>query len=329
MSENLPGGAGIHYEKDGDKFKLTSLLPTNGWSMKAIHWLEWLQKTEYNGSKIRHALNGGEESIVLDGVRFRPDGYTIVGGVEHFLMFMGCCFHRCTCEVSLRSPTDDEKYKRDQLIKKLCSKRGVYKEIFECEFDKMKIDMEENEVSCFFGKLRKKQMVSEANIFKKVQSGLFYGFLCCDIESPPEVIKRWMQLGWPTIPTHITPTEDMIQPVIADKMRQRNIKIAENQLTLVFHEKNYTITTDLYLFYRKIGMKMSNLRWAIEYTKDKPVKNFIDTMTQHRKDAERVGNKALVTLYKLIINSRKDSIHLTIILTCFGYTSCLISSLLK
>ena len=306
MSENLPGGCGIYLERVDEKFKLNCLLPTNGWSMKAVHWLEWLQKTEYPNAKIRHALNGGEESIVLDGVRFRPDGYTIVEGVQHFLMFMGCAFHRCTCDVSMRSPTDDENHKRDQLIRKLCSKHGVYKEIFECDFDKKKIDMEENEVSCFFGKLRKKQLVSEADIFQKVQSGKFYGFLCCDAQSPPEVVDRWMKLGWPTIATHVSPTEDMVQNGIAAEMRQRKIKVAENQLTLVFNEKDYIMTTDLYLFYRKIGMKMSNLRWAIEFTKDKPVKHFIDTMTQHRKDAERDGNKALVTLYKLIINSRKD-----------------------
>ena len=306
MSEHLPGGSGIYLEKVGEKFKLNCLLPTNGWSMKAVHWLEWLQKTEYPNSKIRHALNGGEESIVLEGVRFRPDGYAIVEGVQHFLMFMGCCFHRCTCNASLRSPTDDEQHKRDQLIKKLCSKHGVYKEIFECDFDKKKIDMEENEVSCFFGKMRKKQLVSESEIFQKVQSGKFYGFLCCDAESPPEVVNRWMKLGWPTIATHVSPTEDMVQPGMASEMRQRKMKVAENQLTLVFNEKDYIMTTDLYLFYRKIGMKMTNLRWAIEFTKDKPVKHFIDTMTQHRKDAERDGNKALVTLFKLIINSRKD-----------------------
>ena len=304
MSQHLPGGAGIYYQKADEKFTITSLLPTNGWSMSAIHWLEWLQKTEYVGSKIRHAMNGGEKSVVLEGVRFKPDGWTVVNGVQHFLMFMGCCFHRCTCEVSLRSPTDDEKYKRDQLIKRLCSKHGVYKEIFECEFNRQKIDMAENDVSCFFGKLRKKQKVTEKEIFQKVEEGTFYGFLSCDIESPPEVIKRWMQLGWPTIATHVSPTEDMIQAGIADEIRRRNIKIGEKQLSLVFHEKEFILTTDLYLFYRKIGMKMSNLGWAIEYTKDTPVKNFIDTMTQHRKDAERDGNKALVALYKLIINSR-------------------------
>lgn len=308
MSQKLPGGAGIYYQKEeNEKFKLTCLLPTNGWSMKGIHWLEWLQRTEYPGSKIRHALNGGEKSIVLESTRFRPDGWTIVNGVQHFFMFMGCCFHRCTCEVSLRSPTDEKTHRRDQLIKKLCSKHGVYKEIFECQFDRQKIDMVENDVSCFFGKLRKKQMVSEYDIFQKVESGQFYGFLCCDLESPPEVVERWMQLGWPLIATHVSPTEDMVQPAIAEEIRQRKLKIGENQLSLVFNESNYILTTDLYLFYRRVGMKISNLRWAIEYTADTPVKNFIETMTQHRKDAERVGNKALVALFKLIINSRTDS----------------------
>lgn len=305
--KNLPGGAGIFYERHDDKFKITHLLPTSGWSMKSILWLEWLQETKYKEIKIRHALNGGEKSIVLENVRFKPDGFCQVDEVSHYLFFNGCYYHTCHCKTSRESKLSKASYERDQLLKKICSKHGRYIAISECEFDRLGVKMEENSVSCFFDALINKRLVSEEAIFKKIEQGTFYGFLCCDVTSPQKVIDRWMQLGWPTIPTHVTPTVDMIQPAIAEEMKQRKIKIGENQLTMVFNENEYVMTTDLFQFYSRIGMKMSNIKWCLEFTKDTPVKRFIETMTQHRKDAERVGNKALVTLFKLIINSRIDS----------------------
>ena len=312
MKENLPGGAGIYYQKKDSKFTITSLLHQSGWSLKAIHWLEWLQKTEYNDFKIRHAMNGGEVSKVIDGVRFQPDGFCTVAGVEHFFMFHGCYYHKCTCSISMSSPHSDKRQERDELIKKLCQKTGVYHEIFECEFDKLDVHMQENDVSCFFGELLKKQKVSETEIFEKIKSGKFYGFICVDVHSPPDVVRRWSQLGWPTIPTHFTPTEEMIQSNIAAELRSRKIKIGENQLTLVFNQKEFLMTTDLFLFYHRIGMEMTNIKWAVEFTKAKPVKKFIETMTNHRKKAEREGNKALVELFKLIVNSSYGSFAINV-----------------
>ena len=312
MMENLPGGAGIYYQKKDSKFSITSLLDQSGWSMKAIHWMEWLKQTKLKGFKIRHAMNGGEVSKVIDGVRFQPDGFCTFAGVEHFFMFHGCYYHKCSCSISMNSPHSDKRKERDEMIKKLCQKAGIYHEIFECKFDKLGVNMKENDVSCFFGQLSKKQKVTETEIFTKIQSGKFYGFVCADVNSPPEVVRRWSQLGWPTIPTHFTPTEEMIQPAIAAELRNRKIKIGENQLTLVFNQTEFLMTTDLYLFYHRIGMKMTNLKWAIEFTKAKPVKNFVQTMTNHRKKAEREGNKALVELFKLIVNSSYGSFGLNV-----------------
>ena len=312
MEQNLPGGAGIYYQKEDSKFTVTSLLHQSGWSMKSILWLEWLQETQYGKSKIRHALNGGEQSVLLENVRFKPDGLCEVDGVTHYLFFNGCRYHTCHCKTSQDSPHSKSTYERDFLLKSLCSRHGQYIGISECEFDILGVNMKENSVSCFFDKLMNKKMVSEEAIFKKIEQGKFYGLLCVDVHSPPEVVRRWSQLGWPTIPTHFTPTEEMIQPDIAAELRSRKIKIGENQLTLVFNQNEFLMTTDLYLFYHRIGMKMSNIKWAVEFTKAKPVKHFVETMTSHRKKAEREGNKALVELFKLIVNSSYGSFGLNV-----------------
>ena len=311
MTKSLPGGAGIYYQPKDGKFSIINLLPRNGWSMKAILWLEYLQKTNFDGTIIRHALNGGEKSIVLDGVRFKADGFCVYNGVNHYFFFNGCRYHKCNCQNSLKSPYRDQNYERDQKLKKICSKHGKHIEIFECQFDKLKIRMEENKVSCFFDKMMRNQLVTQQDIFNKIENGKFYGIICCDVRSPPDVVQRWSQLGWPPIPTHVTPTVDMIQPAIAAEMEKRNVKL-EKQLTLVFNEKEHVMTTDFFQFYLKKGLKMSNLKWALEYTRDTPVKKFINTMTQHRKDAERNGNKPLVELYKLIVNSSYGSFGLNV-----------------
>lgn len=42
---------------------------------------------------------------------------------------------------------------------------------------------------------------------------------------------------------------------------------------------------------------------AIEYSKDRPLKKFIDKMVECRKEADRLNQKDLVQIYKLVVNS--------------------------
>ena len=59
----------------------------------------------------------------------------------------------------------------------------------------------------------------------------------------------------------------------------------------------------LFKFYKKIGMKITNLQLAIQYSKDKPLKKFIEKMVECRKQADRNKQKDLVQIYKLVVNS--------------------------
>ena len=130
----------------------------------------------------------------------------------------------------------------------------------ECKFDSLKIKMPANSVSCFFEKMVNKSTVEENEILEKVRAGKFYGFVACDIRSPEEVINRWKNFWGGPIFAHVTPTEDMLQPGIAAELKRRKVKISENQLSLAFHHDAYIMTTELFLFYEKIGLKMSNLQ---------------------------------------------------------------------
>lgn len=312
MTMALPGGAGIYFRKEGEKFVVESLLNNSGWSFKAIKWLEYLQQTHFKGHVIRHAMNGGEKSMQLDGTNFKPDGYCLIDGIHHFFFFQGCRYHACHCKTSKDSPFSSKNVARDQLLRKICSENGRYVEIKECHFDSMKIKMTSNKVSCFFDKMVNKGMVKEDEILQKIRSGQFYGFISCDIRSPEEVVNRWKNFWGGPIFAHVTPEEDMLSSEMVAELKQRKVKISENQLSLVFNHDAYIMTTDLFLFYEKIGLKMSNLQWALEFTKDTPCRSFVEKMTDLRKKAERDGNGALVELFKLVINSSYGSFGLNV-----------------
>ena len=55
----------------------------------------------------------------------------------------------------------------------------------------------------------------------------------------------------------------------------------------------------MFKYYHSRGMKMSNLEFCVEYTRDKPIADFVQKMTEHRKQATRDGNKELQMLYKV------------------------------
>ena len=68
----------------------------------------------------------------------------------------------------------------------------------------------------------------------------------------------------------------------------------------------YTLSYDLFKlfkFYKNIGMEITNLQLAIQYSKDKPLKRFIEKMVECRKQADRNNQKDLVQIYKLVVNS--------------------------
>ena len=312
MMMPLPGGAGIYYRKKDEKFLVESLLKPAGWSYKAVKWLEYLQEKQFEGNVIRHAMNGGEKSFRLNGTNFKPDGYCLIDGIHHFFFFHGCRYHVCNCRTSKESPFSSKNIDRDELLRKICSQNGRYIEIKECEFDELKIKMTSNKVSCFFEKMIAKGMVKEDEILQKIRSGQFYGFVSCDIHSPEEVVKRWKNFWGGPIFAHVTPTEEMMNPAMVAELKRRKVKITENQLSLVFNHESYIMTTELFLFYEKIGLKMSNLKWALEFTKDTPCRSFVEKMTACRKKAERDGNKALVELFKLVINSSYGSFGLNV-----------------
>ena len=63
------------------------------------------------------------------------------------------------------------------------------------------------------------------------------------------------------------------------------------------------MTTDLYRFYKKAGLKISNLSLAFEYPKTKPLDDFVTNITNKRKEASIEKDDQKQKTYKLIANS--------------------------
>jgi len=65
--------------------------PTDNYSIKSIKWLKYIsQKCKIN---IRHACNGGEVAININGKTLKVDGYC--EETETIYQFHGCYYHGC------------------------------------------------------------------------------------------------------------------------------------------------------------------------------------------------------------------------------------------
>ena len=92
----------------------------------------------------------------------------------------------------------------------------------------------------------------------------------------------------------------MINPVFNSYLKKKK---NSKQLTLCYNAKNILITTETAKFYMDHYMEITNISYAIEFTKDKPLNKFIENATKQRIKATYQKNETLQLLYKLTVNS--------------------------
>ena len=301
MSQHMPNGAGVCYQiKENGKFDFEPMTSNSNWSYESIYWLAYMETVEPFNSKVRiqHALNGGEKEVKIHGRTYFVDGFTEFNGTKYFFEFDGCRFHRHTCANSLQSnipQRNDAQRNRD--LKSL----GVLLQTYECEWLSIKTTKKVKiNISKFFGR----KNIKANEIMESVADGSFYGIIRCDISSPPDVIAHFSKLNHPPIFTHKCIDEEMVGQTMKNLLKERGAKFPlEKQLTLVFHHKQYVLTSDLAKFYLERGLILTNLTLAVEYTKSKPLADFVHIVTENRKEATRRGDQNLQNTWKLIMNS--------------------------
>ena len=302
--QDLPNGAGFCYRQNKNGlFESEPMISKATWSYESIHWLCYMEtqppfRTNDRQIRIRHALNGGEVQVSIDGHSYNLDGYAEIDGVKYLLEFDGCRYHSHSCCTSLNSTLNQ---KDDTQRNTDLGKIGKFIQIFECEWLEMKSNVSyTHSVSKFFGR----KDIAEIEILNAVADGSFFGFIRADIKSPQNVIDHFMKVRFPPIFAHVCVEESMLAPAMLEILKRQQVKFPlKQQLSLVFNHKQYILTTELARFYLNKGMEISNVTLAVEYTRSKPLEKFIKTITEKRKQATLTGDTNLQNTWKLVNNS--------------------------
>jgi G:T-mismatch repair DNA endonuclease (very short patch repair protein) len=109
-------------------------IPSDNYSIKSIKWLKYLSTTQ--GINIKHACNGGEPIINLNGKRLKVDGSY---GMTVY-QFHGCYYHGCNkCYTDLTVNKVSKKYMEELHSKTAEQDRDIiaagYKLVTICEYD--------------------------------------------------------------------------------------------------------------------------------------------------------------------------------------------------
>lgn len=276
----------------------------------SIEWLEHCNREYVHHPKIvgiQHAFNSmGEKKIgqyYLDGyVEWESDEGLVTIGYE----FNGCRFHRCPHKCGVVSVQTDEEYsKQKEKEAKLKRILTALKTIQGCEWERRKKVflrrgyMIKSNVSKFLGR----KSISEMEILNAVRDGAFYGICRVDIETPNEVAEKYRKLNFPLIFHNVEITEEHLEPELAEQAKLKGIKFPVKSKSLSWNAKGYIGSTPLLQFYMQIGMKITNLQWAIEYQSAQPFKHFVSSLVEERIEATIAGNAPRGDRAKLVLNS--------------------------
>ena len=284
-------------------------------SLAAIEWLEY-ESREYESwpipTKIQHAFNGrGEKQIgkyLLDGyVEWETeDGHVWIG-----YEFMGCRFHQCPFDCGTQCLQTDEEYEREQtriaFLQRNLTRMVI---MYECEWKKLKEKIRKKEIELNTPILTSKisqflfqRSATEEEILNAIAEGTFYGIACLDITTPTEIVDKFKHLRFPFIFNNTAVTADMLSPNTLAQANERKIQLPVNAKTLTWNATAFVGCTPLLQFYIKLGMKLTNLRWALQYERGAPFSDFVDSLVNVRISAIESNNGPLGDRSKFVLNS--------------------------
>ena len=87
-----------------------------------------------------------------------------------------------------------------------------------------------------------------------------------------------------------------------NRCEARETKLPQETLIQTYNAKQLMIYSPTVLFYMELGLEISNVTKFIQFIPTKPLKGFVDKITQGRISAVESGNESLGTSYKIIGN---------------------------
>ena len=229
--------------------------------------------------------------------------------------FLGCYFHGHQC---LGDKRDYYKYKqwlfkRDFLFQKkiyVCSIWECEAKLFFSNTREWKQIEHEHIEHTFYRKYKNTNTVTEEKILKSVESGDFFGFVCCDIKIPSCVPDDRYDKFPPLYITENVTFDDWGSYTKRHYKKQTH----HNDRKLLIqccHTKNVLLATPLLQYYLKNKFEVCNVQYAIEYVRGRPYSNLIDTCIELRRLGDKLKNEVLIHVGKLCSNSIYGSLQLS------------------
>ena len=302
MQDDMPTGSGILYLKEKESFVMHPLIEQydGNASQISFHWLNYMQGKfiDENGKKnqIQCALNGKEKSIG----NYKLDGYVEYKGKKVGLDFRGCRYHPCaSCNTKFIGTAEEEEADliRDQFLRKNLDEYYVESE---CIYRK---NMSKNNpplLCTFFNS----QDISSNDILNAILQDRAFGLLKCDIITPENAQKKYVDLNFPPIFRHVQVTRDMLTSDYCEVADRKKKKFPlKEQLTLTFNANGIVLASPLVKYYIQNGLVVTNVYYFVEYIPDKVFKPFVNEMVKMRVQATIDDNSQRQNLSKLMMNS--------------------------
>ena len=263
---------------------------------------------------IQSKFHRGEVSIynsLLGREGWPVDGYAETDHGVKCYEFHGERFHTgCPhCQPGVRN-YDWERKKRDIL------RLGyVFDVIWECEWNTLVRDVDRMDTPLLHDILKKNQ--KEADIVNGIRSERLFGFILCDIESPPDVIEKMRD--FPPIITRQAIDESNLSPFMKEQIKLEHPelkKFKRETLVQCFSAKNHLIMTPLAKFYLDRGLIITNITKFMQYVPNNCISPFVEHVTSMRIDAERNNLPTKGNTAKIFGNSGYGKVPL-VLFACF------------
>ncbi len=175
--------------------------------------------------------------------------------------------------------------------------------MWECRFDILLSEITANPPATSIPDILKSKQTEE-DLLDGIREGRLYGFIVCDVWSPPEVIEALHD--FPPIIKRMELTDEHLSPYMRDRIYTNNPKMKSfKRTTLVqgFTAKEHLLLTSLAKYYMAKGIVLSNVKRFIQYVPRKCLSPFVEHVTKMRIEAELNGETTKGNTAKIYGNS--------------------------
>lgn len=329
LSLDYPCSYPITYTKSNPSGIYFSIEKEKYYQMMFI-FMEYLQ-IKY-GLKIMNKLSQGYDTI-LYGFEFdgfiskndNPDFFRHIDIItntdnlyQHAVVeFLGCWWHSHDCNKGRRDIEGqiDRYYKWVFKYQFLMSKNIFVIYIWECEYIELLAvdDILQSVQSSFikhpFYNKYKNKMITNDSILSAVKSGLFFGFVCVDIEIP-KCTQDDRYEKWP--PIYVV--SDLTFDDWSSYMKDNYLNISQNNRKLLvqcLRAKKILLATPLLQYYLNKDFIVSNVYTAIEYIPMKPYLPIIKSCISMRREGDKIDNSVLQETGKTSGNTLYGSLDIS------------------